>query len=98
MGLNRKLSRIIAGRTIERKEHKENVFCLYFTDGSFLQLKIKGEVLGELSPGQKVHRAIEKDEQFVIDLEEGNRIEVSLENPGASVYLRNKEGSLEYLG
>ncbi|TFE67464.1 hypothetical protein [Methylacidiphilum caldifontis] len=98
MGLNKKLSQIIAGRTIEKIENKQNKLTVYLTDGSFLQIKIKGEVSGKLNPGQKIHRVIEEDKRFVIDLEEGSRIEVSLENPGASVYLRNKEGSLEYLG
>ncbi|ACD82890.1 Hypothetical protein Minf_0835 [Methylacidiphilum infernorum V4] len=98
MGLNRKLSQILSGRTVEKKEIQPALFKLYFTDGSFLQIKIKGAVSGEIHPGQKIAKVIETEERFVLELMEGARVEVSLAEAGASVYLRDKEGRLEYLG
>ncbi|KIE58160.1 hypothetical protein A946_08185 [Methylacidiphilum kamchatkense Kam1] len=98
MGLNKKLSQIIAGRKVTKTELKEGLLSIDFSDGSSLQIKTRGAITGEIRPGQYLQKVLENEEQLILEFDDKKRVEAILLNPGGSVILRNKNNALEYLG
>jgi|GEM_PF-3047252 len=98
MGLNKKLSQIIAGRTVAKTELKEGLLVIDFSDGSSLQVKIRGAITGEIQSGQGLQKVLENEEQLILEFDDKKRVQAILLNPGGSIILRNKNNALEYLG
>ncbi|CAI9085434.1 hypothetical protein A7K93_07730 [Candidatus Methylacidiphilum fumarolicum] len=98
MGLNKKLSQLIAGRKVAKTELKEGLLTIDFSDGSSLQIKIRGAITGEIQSGQCLQKVLENEEQLILEFDDKKRVEAILLNPGGSVILRNKNNALEYLG
>jgi hypothetical protein len=96
MQLNRKLSKLLKGRTIQSESGDQGQVTITFDDGSTLKLKVAGQAT--VSVGAKVKAVHESGEQFRVDLEGGSPMLVRLADPGSSVALRDKSGAVEYLG
>ena len=96
MQLNRKLSKILKGRTIRSESGDEGNVVLTFDDGSILRLKVAGQA--SVAAGGKVKAAHESGADFRLDLENGPSVQVRLADPGSSVALRDRNGTVEYLG
>ena len=96
MELNRKLSKVLKGRTIQAESGDEGHVTIAFQDGSTLKLKAAGQAT--VTVGAKVKAVHESGDQFQIDVENGPSVQVRLADPGSSVALRDKNGAVEYLG
>jgi hypothetical protein len=96
MEVNRKLSKVLKGRTIQSGSGDPGRVILTFEDGSTLQLKVAGQA--SVAAGGKVKAAHESGADFRLDLENGPSVQVRLADPGSSVALRDKSGAVEYLG
>jgi hypothetical protein len=96
MQLNRKLTKLLKGRRIQSESGDPGAVLIGFEDGSTLKLKVAGQAT--VSVGAKVKAVHEAGEGFQMDLEGGPPVLVRLANPGSSVALRDKSGTVEYLG
>jgi hypothetical protein len=96
MELNRKLTHLLQGRTIQSESGDEGQVAITFDDQSTLKLKVAGQAA--VSVGAKVKAVHEAGDQFQVDLEEGSSVHVQLADPGSSVALRDKSGEVQYLG
>jgi hypothetical protein len=96
MQLNRKLTNVLKGRTIQSESGDAGSLTITFDDQSTLKLKVVGEAT--VAVGAKVKAVHESGEQFQLDLENGPSVQVRLADPGSSVALRDKSGAVEYLG
>ena len=96
MELNRKLTHLLKGRTIQSESGDEDHVAITFDDESTLKLRVAGQAT--VSVGAKVEAVHEAGEHFQVDLEEGSSVQVRLADPGSSVALRDKSGAVQYLG
>jgi hypothetical protein len=96
MQLNRKLSKVLKGRTIQAESGDAASLTVTFDDQSTLKLKVAGPAT--VTVGAKVKAVHESGDQFQVDLEGGPSVQVRLADPGSSVALRDKSGQVEYLG
>ena len=96
MQLNRTLTNVLKGRTIQSESGDEGHVVLTFDDGSTLKLKVAGQA--SAAAGGKVKAAHESGADFRLDLENGPSVQVRLADPGSSVSLRDRHGAVEYLG
>ena len=96
MELNRKLTRLLKGRTIRSESGDEGHMTITFDDGSTLKLKLADRAT--VAANAKVKAIHEAGERFQLDLETGPSVQVRLADPGASVALRDKNGAVQYLG
>ncbi|MBV9490823.1 MAG: hypothetical protein JO069_14055 [Verrucomicrobia bacterium] len=96
MQLNRKLTHLLKGRTIQAESGDQGSVVLTFADGSTLKLKVAGQA--SVTAGGKVKAAHESGAEFRLDLETGSAVQVRLADPGSSVALRDRNGAVEYLG
>ena len=90
MQLNRKLSKILKGRTIQSESGDAGYVIITFQDGSTLKLKVAGQAT--VPVGAKVKAVHEAGESFQMDLEGGPAVLVRLADPGSSVALRDRHG------
>ena len=97
MELNRKLTHLLKGRTIQSESGDEGHVAITFDDESTLKLRVAGQAT--VSVGAKVEAVHEAGEHFQVDLDEGASVQVvQLADPGSSVALRDKNGAVQYLG
>jgi hypothetical protein len=96
MALNRKLTHLLKGRTIQSESGDEGHVAITFDDESTLKLRVAGQATVRV--GAKVQAVHEAGEHFQVDLEEGPSVQVQLADPGSSVALRDKSGAVQYLG
>jgi hypothetical protein len=76
MELNRKLTQLLKGRTIQSESGDEGHVAITFDDQSTLKLKVAGQAT--VSVGAKVEAVHEAGEHFQVDLEEGSSVQVQL--------------------
>ena len=96
MALNRKLTHLLKGRTIQSESGDEGHVAITFDDESTLKLRVASQATVRV--GAKVEAVHEAGEHFQVDLEEGPSVQVQLADPGSSVALRDKSGAVQYLG
>lgn len=97
MALNRKLSPILHGRQIAKCEATPDRLSLSFANGSHLVVRLAAAA-PELPDTGAVEKVLEAGNRFVLVLESGSQVELALADPGASVSLRDGQGTVEYLG
>ena len=95
MPRNQKLTRVIAGRTIKAAT-TEPGGVLIFNDDS--RMTIRTSAAGAVTPGGKVKSVQEDEAELKIAFEDGSTATFRLEDPGASVAVRDKSNAVEYLG
>ena len=93
--LNRKLTPIIAGRTVKRVAQSEGALHVEFDDGSILKIKT-GAPFTDSIAGRKVKKALQKGTEFDLEFDDKSKAKIVLSEETSSVMLRNKAGELEY--
>ena len=96
MQRNQKLTKIIAGRTIEAVTTEPESVLVRFDDQSSMKIKTVGAA--SVSPGSKVKSVYEAKAEFKIELEDGSGATFILADPGSSVAVRDVNNRVEYLG
>ena len=96
MELNRKLTRLLGGRIVQSESGDQGSVAITFQDGSTLKLTVSGQAT--VAVGAMVKAVHESGNQFQVDLENGPAVQVRLADPGSSVALRDRNGTVEYLG
>jgi hypothetical protein len=96
MPRNQKLTKVIAGRTINAATVEPGGVLVLFDDESRMKIKTAGPAT--ISPGGKVKSVQETRAEFKIDFEDGSSATVCLADPGSSVAVRDKNNAVEYLG
>jgi hypothetical protein len=96
MRRNQKLTKVIAGRTVEAATVEPGGVLVLFDDQSNMKIKTGGAAA--LSPGSKVKAVREDKADFKIEFEGGSSATFCLADPGSSVAVRDKNNAVEYLG
>ena len=96
MPRNQKLTKVIAGRTVQVVTTEPGGVLVFFDDRSNMKIKTAGPAT--LQPGGKVKSVHEAKVEFKIDFEDGSSATLSLADPGSSVAVRDKNNAVEYLG
>jgi hypothetical protein len=96
MPRNQKLTKVIAGRTVNVATIEPGSVSVLFDDQSNMKIKTAGPAT--ISPGGKVKSVYESRAEFKIDFEDGSSVTLSLADPGSSVAVRDKNNAVEYLG
>jgi hypothetical protein len=96
MGLNRKLTPLIAGRTIRTHRYLENLLEIAFTDGSIIRIKTSAPTGLDEYYGRTLRRVRQKDTLMQLDFADDTTAEVILAEAMSSVMLRDKHGVMEY--
>ena len=96
MAANRKLTPLLAQRTIESATSEDNLLKLLFTDGSVLHV-----LTADTAPPSPAHpRIVKKVRQtgdlMQIDFVDNSTLAIRLAEPTSSVLLRDANGTLEY--
>jgi hypothetical protein len=96
MPRNQKLTKVIAGRTINAVTIKPGSVLVLFDDQSSMKIKTGGAAA--VSPGSKVKSVHEAKAEFKIEFEDGSSPTLRLSDPGSSIAVRDKNNVVEYLG
>ena len=96
MPRNRKLTKVIAGRTVQAATVEPGSVLVLFEDQSSMRIKTTGPVT--IPPGGKVKSVHETKAEFKIDFEDGSSATLCLADPDSSVAVRDKNNAVEYLG
>jgi hypothetical protein len=96
MQRNQKLTKVIAGRTVEAATVEPGGVLVLFDDQSNMKIKTAGPET--IAPGGKVKSVHEAKAEFKIDFEDGSSATLNLADPGSSVAVRDKNNAVEYLG
>jgi hypothetical protein len=96
MPRNQKLTKVIAGRTINAATAEPGGVLVLFDDQSNMKIKTAGPAT--ISPGGKVKSVLEAKAEFKIHFEDGSSATLCLADPGSSVAVRDKNNAVEYLG
>jgi hypothetical protein len=96
MPRNQKLTKVIAGRTVQAATVEPGGVLVLFDDQSKMRIKTAGPAT--IAPGGKVKSVQEAKAEFKIDFEDGSSATFLVTNPGSSVAVRDKNNAVEYLG
>ena len=95
MGLNQKLTHLIAGRSVSGADTDAAQCVVHFDDGSKMIVKIAAPPVSADSRG-KITRVRQAGTTLNVDLDGGATISFMTPEPMASVMVRAANGSLEY--
>lgn len=96
MAANKKLTPILAGRTVKSVERDEDGIRAIFTDGSTMKVKTSGPVTAESLINRTVQKVRQAGTKLSLDFKDGSSAEIPLAEATSSVMLRDKENKLEY--
>jgi hypothetical protein len=96
MPRNQKLTKVIAGRTVEAVTPAPGGILILFGDQS--NMRIKTASATAVSPDGKVRCVYETRDEFKIEFEDGSSATFKLAAPGSSVAVRDRNNVVEYLG
>ena len=96
MPRNQKLTKVIAGRTVNVATIEPGGVSVLFDDESHMKIKTAGPAT--IPPGGKVKSVHEAKADFKIEFEDGSSAIFCLADPGSSVAVRDKNSAVEYLG
>ena len=96
MPRNRKLTKVIAGRTVEAATVEPGGVLVLFDDQSNMKIKTGGAAA--LSPGSKVNSVHEAKPSSKSSLRTVRARHSALADPGSSVAVRDRNNAVEYLG
>ena len=97
MPRNQKLTKVIAGRTVQKATAEPVKLVLRFDDQSTMQVKTAG-IADIFPPGGKIKAIQEDGPEFTLQFEDGSTAALKLADPGASVAVRDKNNQVAYLG
>ncbi len=96
MALNRKLTPLIAGRTVKTAVQADAILNIGFGDGSTLRIKTAGTKAAAIPTGATVKEVRQKDDVLTLGFADGSSAEIKLAEATSSVMLRNSAGAMEY--
>jgi hypothetical protein len=96
MALNRKLTPILAGRTIQVVSPSEEAVDITFSDGSVAHVKIAKPVSADPLLNRTVKKVRQRGDLMDLDFEDGSFAEIKLAEATSSVMLRDRDNKLEY--
>lgn len=96
MAANKKLTPLLAGRTVQAVSQSDDHLSVTFTDGSTLGIKTGGEVPGAALNGRTVKAVRQSGDVMNLDFQDGTSAQVKLAEATSSVMLRDKGNKLEY--
>jgi hypothetical protein len=70
---------------------------IQFDDQSTMTVKTAG-IAATISTGAKVKAVLEDGDQCILQFEDGPSVTMKLANPGASIAVRDRSNTVEYLG
>jgi hypothetical protein len=96
MPRNQKLTKVIAGRTVQAAMAEPGGVVVLFDDRSSMRIKTTGAA--PISPGGKLKCVYETRAEFKIEFEDSSSAIWQLADPGSSVAVRDRNNAVEYLG
>ncbi len=96
MALNRKLTPLLAGRTVKSAAQAAAVLAIGFGDGSTLRIKTAGAGGAAIPAGSTVKAVRQKADTLTLDFADGSSASIALAEATSSVMLRSGAGALEY--
>ena len=96
MAANKKLTPILAGRTVSSVSQVENLLSISFSDGSTMRIKTAGQSGGLELQDRRVQKVRQTGIVMNLDFEDGSTAEIALAEAMACVMLRDGQGVLEY--
>ena len=100
MAANRKLTPLLARRTLHSTTSEGTLLKLHFADGSVLTIMTPDTVSPDSAPPDSAPRTVKKVRQsrtlLQLDFDDDSTLAVPLAEPTSSVMLRAANGTLEY--
>ena len=96
MHSNQKLTKIIAGRTINGTAQTDGLLTITFDDGSTMKVKVAAANTNLGVTGGKVAKVRQQGTDLILDLEGGGSVPITTAEAASSVMLRDKAGKMEY--
>ncbi len=93
---NRKLTPIIAGRTIKSAVQNDGILNVTFEDGSNMRIKTGAQAATGQLAGRTVKAVRQGGTALNLDMQDGTSAAVVLAEETSSVMLRDAQGELEY--
>ena len=98
MPANKKLTKLLAGRTVQHAVSTDGSLTLSLDDGSTLTVQTAPGSVNQVATGSKLLKVREDGANLNLDLADESTIALTLVKPGNSVVLRDKMNKAEYLG
>ena len=98
MPANKKLTHLIAGRTIQSAVPADGSLSLTLDDGSTLTIKTAPGNSATVPLGGKLLKAREDGTELDLDFADGTSVKLTLADPGNSLAMRDKNHKVEYMG
>ena len=96
MKINKRLTKLIAGRMIKSFNLKGQLLVIVFEDGSIIKIKTPlSELPAELKPST-VKTVYQSDDLLQMEFEDAPNVQIKLAEPASSVMLRDGKGVMEY--
>jgi len=93
--LNKKLTPIIAGRTVKHTKQSDGLLQIEFDDGSVMKIKTGTPFTASIA-GRTVKAVRQRATEFDLDFADGTSAAITLAEETSSVMLRNAAGVLEF--
>ena len=98
MAINQELSQVVEGRVVESCQENASEVEIAFHDGSTMRVGIMEANSPPLREGSRTRRVYEDGTEFMIECENSTSLSVQLIEPGKSVSVRDRDGTVEYQG
>jgi hypothetical protein len=94
--LNRKLTKVIAGRVVQSANYGDGVMHITFTEGSKVTIKTGADNTPSRMENKTVLKVRQSGELMSLDFTDNTSAEIKLAEATSSVILRDGKGQLEY--
>ena len=98
MPANKKLTYVIAGRTVQSATPADGSLTLSLDDGSTLVIRTAPGSAATVPTGSKLLKAREDGTELDLDFADGSTVKLTLAEPGNSLAMRDKNHRVEYMG
>lgn len=96
MHSNQKLTKIIAGRTINATSQADALLTITFDDGSVMKIKVAPANTNSAATGGKILKVRQEGTDLELDLEDGGSVQIVTSEATSSVMFRDKDGKFLY--
>ena len=98
MPANKKLTHLIAGRTIQSAVPADGSLTLTLDDASTLAIRTAPGSAPAVPTGVKLLKAREDGTELDLAFADGSTVKLTLADPGNSLAMRDKNHKVEYMG
>jgi hypothetical protein len=95
---NQKLTKVIKRRTVQSATVEPERLVVVFDDHSTMTVKTVPGLAAAISTGVRIRAVLEDADECTLQFEDGSSVTVKVANPGASVAVRARNSTVEYLG